>query len=235
MSYVAQSLAMEIDHRLPWSLDEYSPEQLSLLFDSRELFQKIPDGYAINPWQAGMILLSAPDDVSAFIEGRIGKNRLGTIVSVLEWARENLVHFEGAPTARNMEDQWQYRGFPPIERVLSGTPFSGRDEPSVVHRIAGCQGAAGFLRAVLRTANIPTKIIRVCRHALVSFPTEGKYLSHGDDPYHLRALSSHCSSSQLLIDRETFAAWFESGQAQDRCGNVGRAAKEIPMKACHAR
>ena len=41
----------------------------------------------------------------------------------------------------------------------------------------------GFLRAVLRTANIPVAQTRVAGHALVHLVREGLFLSHGDDPY----------------------------------------------------
>lgn len=49
-----------------------------------------------------------------------------------------------------MHNHWQYRGWPPVERIISGTndPVLG-----VRHWTAGCRGTSGFLRLVLRTTN----------------------------------------------------------------------------------
>lgn len=47
------------------------------------------------------------------------------------------------------------RGEAPMLRTIEGTIDQANPEYGVRHWTAGCHGSAGFLRAILRTVNIP--------------------------------------------------------------------------------
>ena len=75
---------------------------------------------------------------------------------------------------------------PAASRIIAGTPFAGEENMplgGILHRTAGCHGTAGFLRAVLRTVNIPVQERYANGHGIVAFTSESRYLSHADDPY----------------------------------------------------
>lgn len=95
---------------------------------------------------------------------------------------------------------------------------------------AGCFGAAGFLRALLRAANIPVAMVSSCSHFQVHFPAEGLYLSHGDDPYNGDFRQKRCSAESLLLDASVFQAWFRRGPEAARCANIGRGARDAACR-----
>lgn len=231
-AYVAHSLATEIGQWVGWSIAGDTATNLALLLDSRQMFTRRADGN----YQIGLMLgraVLAPPRYTVDFLGRndlIRSTRLATIARVIEWCRDHMVHFTGAFDGKNVEDQWQYRGFPPVARVVEGTPFTG-SSTELRHRTAGCWGTTGFLRAVLRTVNIPAELVTTrCNHALPHFPSEGRYLSHGDDPYNRnsREPPPPLSGEALLIDQAKFDAWFGAAVADAQvCDNIGRRPREL--------
>ena len=233
-TYAARSLAVEIGGFVPWSLLGYSSEELALLLDSREMFQWSSryGGYQING-NEGRVTPAPPQYTTSFLigNGLFARNRVDTIGNVLDWCRQNMVHFMGRATTANLEDQWQYRGYPPVSRVIEGTPFTGHPEYGVRHRTAGCRGTTGFLRAVLRVVNIPVAATHACGHAMPHFVSERRYLTHGDDPYNAFAKTTPpYSARELLISQRKFDAWLGSEATEDeRCNNVGRRVYELAL------
>ena len=231
---VAQSLAAEIGSHLPWSLQSYSPSQLAQLFDSREMFRwnASPVGYRIDSMH-GHIVPAPPLRSYEFLgtSDLIGSTRLDTLANVVDWCRANLVHFSGNTAAANMEDQWQYRGFPPMSRVLAGTIQTSRPEFGAMHRTAGCWGTTGFLRALLRVVNIPVKLVTNAGHAQPWFMADSRYLSHGDDPYNaLTKATPPIPAAQILIDQAKFNSWFGPGVSEtDKSNNIGRRTRELAI------
>ena len=241
-SYVANSLALEAGHRLAWSVNSYSPDNLRIIFDSREMFAWNPThhGYEIDPSRSGWAVPTTPRKALAFLS----TNRVtsagsmeAAIAGLLEWCRRNLYHFSGQPGGKNMEDLWQYRGYPPASRVMTGTTQTSDPAAGSRHRTGGCHGTVGFLRATLRAINIPVKSVSVANHALAFFPTESKYLSHGDDPYTALSRiyppknSPPFPASRLLIDQAKFNAWFGSGITEAaKSNNVGRRPVELAIE-----
>ena len=231
---VAQSLAAEVGAHFSWSLHGYSADQLAQLFDSREMFRWIaaPAGYRIESMH-GHLVPAPPATTYAFLgtTNLIGTTRLDTLARVVDWCRANLVHFTGGTTAANMEDQWQYRGYPPMTRVLSGTIQTSQPQFGVMHRTAGCWGTTGFLRAVMRAANIPAKLVTNAGHAQPWFMADGRYLSHGDDPYNqLTRATPPIPAGQIPIDQTTFDAWFGAGVSDtDKASNIGRRTRELAV------
>jgi hypothetical protein len=105
-------------------------------------------------------------------------------------------------------------------------------ENSVRHWTAGCHGTAGFLRAILRTVNIPVVHDHQCGHALPFFSADGLHLSHGDDPYSSYTFADPpYSMSELLIDQTKFDSWFGSAVSDDaKCKNVDKRVEELAIQ-----
>jgi hypothetical protein len=238
LRWIALNLLVEIDHLLPWSVLGYNEEQLQVLFDSAAIMSRRNDAtYVIgssNPAHPSFVkrkdnqgasLIAPPRYTYAFLtkNGLVGGTRLETINRVLQWVSDNLTHFYGASSYGNMAAHWQYRGIPPISRVIEGTMSTVTN--SFAHWTAGCHGTTGLLRNVLRAANIPVHIVRICGHSLVYFMTEGLYLDHGDNPYNSTFRGTGLPASTLLIDETTYTAWFGSNMDNNdfNCpGNVGQ-------------
>lgn len=234
-SSVAQSLANELGEQLGWSLLGYPASQLANLLDGRTMFHwnASPAGYLIDI-EDGAVTPAPPTRCYEFLgtNGLIGLSRLDTIGRLVDWCRANLVHFSGSWDTANMQDQWQYRGLPPVSRMLSGTIRTSQPQLGSMHRTAGCWGTTGLLRALLRVVNIPCELVTSASHAQPHFMSEGRYLSHGDDPYNaLTKAVPPIPAGEILIDQATFAAWFGAGVSEaDKDRNVGRRTRELAVQ-----
>ncbi len=219
--WIAWCLVVELGNWVPWSVTSYTNEERQVLFDSAAIMSR--NGLGIqglgsgNPGHPNYIkrkdnlgasLIAPPRYTAAFLDlnGLRSATRLQTIGNLLQWARNNLAHFYGAANYGIMEAHWQYRGLPPITRILEGTTLTTLAQFN--HWTAGCHGTTGFLRNVLRAVNIPVQIVRICGHSLAYFLTEGRYLDHGDDPYNLDFKATGLPALDLLIDEATYTQWF---------------------------
>lgn len=231
LATVGHSLAVEAGRRVPWSMEEYAPAQAAALLSGPEMFYLSGTVYIVNTLRSGSVLPPPPEAAWAFMRGRVGLSRRETVEAVLEWLNANAIHFTGAATTANVEAQWQYRGLPPVTRILNGTPHTGKPYAGVKHRTAGCGGTTGFLRAVLRAVNIPVETLVRCGHRMPHFPADKLYLSHGDDPYGNWGKPYPCGVGALLLPEKTFKEWFDDPLTMD-CANVGRGAREAAAKEC---
>ena len=242
ITHVAHSIRVEIDRLVHWSISRYKPSQLEFLFDSRTFFEyiKSKNVYSIIRWDEslfshGSATMGDPLRMYDFLdkEKLIGMTRWGTIGRLLGWCRDELTHFDGEDTPENYEKHWQYQGYPPVERIFSGTTHP---DLGFQHYTAGCFGTTGFLRTVLRTINVPVLLKERCGHALPHFvydKTHEFYLSHGDDPYN--SLYKHNTPKfiplELIIDRYKFDEWFNEKLPDEViCNNVGRRALELAIE-----
>jgi hypothetical protein len=238
LGYVAQSIWAERSGKVPWSLSSLSSDELGFLFDSHSLFEwgTGPQKYVI--LQQHNLLFdhgtATPGDPVRTFQFLIQNSLLGatatqTVGLLLDWCRQNLIHYYGGNDPANLQATWQYTGFPPVERVISGTthPQYGQG-----HWTAGCWGTTGFLRAVLRTANIPVKLEKKCDHALPHFLHEALYLSHGDDPYNAWSKAKpQFPIGDLPIDQAKFDAWFGANLPDSTiCGNIGKRPYELTIQ-----
>jgi hypothetical protein len=216
LRYVANSLALELTHGLPWSIVHDKDLELELLLAGPRMFtlrQGETGGQYYEICQSCGTSLPAPPDLALqFLRTHdlIGTSRLDTITRILEWCK-GMTHFIGSLSKpRTAHDTWQYRGYPPAVRVMEGTTMLPGNPAGHIdglrHFTAGCHGTTGFLRSVLRAANIQVSEYEAGRHSLTCFPTEGKYLTHGDDPYSSNFTTMHppMSASELLIDQSRF-------------------------------
>lgn len=246
LRWVAWTLVAETQHEFPWSILDYDTEELKVLLDSTSLFARVSSqeyemasGSFAHPNfirranNRGGSLAAPPRYTYAFLSksGLIGANRRETIVNLLNWGSENLVHFFGEGNYGNQEAHWQYRGAPPITRIIEGTIRDTESSPR--HWTAGCHGTTGFLRNVLRAANIPVQIANRCGHSQPYFMTEGLFLDHGDDIYNSLFTGLGVSADELLISRETHARWFGDNpdNNEDYCGDDGGVGRQPQILA----
>jgi hypothetical protein len=230
VAHLAHSLMVEIRGLVPWSLCDYgyNPEMFNVLQANDFFWMTLasnPDYELTTPVTPSHPITTFPFLVN---NGLIGQTRLETIGKLIDWSHR-MQHYIGPYTSANVEAHWQYRGVPPQLRVLQGTTldalaYSGFPTPK--HWTRGCWGTSGFLEQMLRAVNIPVVVqaaSSTCSHAVPYFPSEDKYLSHGDDPYSgfwKQGLSTYVPpGEEFLIDAATHAAWFSPQQG---CTNVGR-------------
>jgi hypothetical protein len=245
VAWVAHNLLVEIGQLVPWSLASLDAVGRSALLDSSTYMKRCsgqggfmmgasyPEhpNYVKREDNVGSSLIAPPRWTLAWMKALdlVGSSRLDTIVRVLNWSGDNLIHFIGqGPNSgfnnKNFQDHWQYRGLPPITKIAFGTtsPYW----PNFGHWTAGCHGSVAFYRDLLRAVNVPMQIARVCGHSQAVFPSEGLYMDHGDNPYNSTFQASGQSASALLIDQATYTARFGSnpdnhdGDAT-MCGYIG--------------
>ncbi len=239
IAHVAQILMVEIRGLVPWTLCDYEYYWESFTLLSAQAYYWHPhtttySGYVV----LGSVTPAHPTKTFSFLVQNqlIGTTRLETIANVLNWTR-GMSHFIGPFTTKNMEDHWQYRGGPPVSRIIDGTivnpnAYSGFPDPR--HWTRGCWGTSDFLKNVLRVVNIPVWNESVpnnaCPHATPHFLSEGMYLSHGDDPYISYWREGNTSvvppMEDFLIDQATYSLWFE-GDPNEACNNIGRQPYEL--------
>jgi hypothetical protein len=170
IGHVGFSLALELTQRVPWSITSYSPTALRYLFDSTTMAWNLFGQYYNMGTYAGYVPAMRADNLPAtafavpewtypFLtsNGLVGPTKLETIYRLLDWMRVNLSHFFGLDTYGNCFAIWQYRGYPPLSRIVSGTIDSNNPGYGSQHWTMGCHGSVGFLNAVLRVVNVPVQ------------------------------------------------------------------------------
>jgi hypothetical protein len=245
LAHVAHSLAAEIGSWVPWSIQGYTSDELQRLLSATQMYRydsDIPNdtnnvdypGYVVPSYLA--VTPAHPVVTYSFLRDNdlLGATRKQTILKVLDWSRFHLQHHMGGFTPTNVEYHWHYRGKPPISRIIAGTktqdPYYEPMFPDPEHWTAGCYGTTDFLRMVLAAANIPvfkkSSGSETCGHTVPHFPTEGWYLSHGDDPYTSLIKDAAIPIGGLPIDAAQWAEWFQVDPLVS-CDNVGRRPAEL--------
>jgi hypothetical protein len=246
-AHVAMTLMLEASHQLPWSIASDPDTSLRYLLDSATMGWFLNNGYfSLGTYDsAGLPTLRADNRPrTSFADprwtfhwlqqtGLIGATRLATIGNTLEWMRQNLSHFNGLDTFGNTYAVWQYRGYPPISRMVAGTVDSNSPQLGALHWTAGCHGSTGFLNAVLRVLNVPVQPIWVSGHELDYFLSEDCYLDHADDPYNLTVRSSSASILNLLLDSPTWRSRFGADETVNILDLNSPAAAWIGYNAIH--
>lgn len=237
--WIALELVVEIGNHVPWSVTGFNDEQLQVLFDSAAIMSRTGDdrfsiasgnvahpNYVNRKDNLGASLIAPPRYTHAFLTNNniVGASRIETIGNFLQWCSDNLTHFYGYFSYKETENHWQYRGNPPITRIIEGTtnPTIGAGG-EFRHWTAGCLGTVGLIRNVLRAVNIPVHISIVCFHSQACFITEGVYLDHGDNPYNSLFKGTGLPASALLIDHNTYVLWFgvSTQNRSEGCDKIG--------------
>jgi hypothetical protein len=237
LAWLANSLYLDIHRIVNWKLSDFNAEDLALILDGCAqyswydykgdyLFSDITG--AVNP--------GCPVRIRNFLfENHLWNPRFVTIknaiTKLLDWSRR-LIHFRGGATIENCEDHWQYRGWPPIERVLNGTYRTSDNK--FANWTAGCGGTSGLFHWCLKSINIPSKMVKPTGHCHPYFVSEHAALSHGDDPYALRVWDPEKSIpvEELFISQEIFHKWFEDPALSDeeKIKNVGKQVSILAIK-----
>lgn len=252
LTTVAQSLAIEMDRRVPWSVDDLNEQELAAIFGSNALFWWNSERrlHVIGPTSHGWAVPAPASAAYAFLNqhGLIRRSRRDTVIAVVEWTR-SLVHFAGETSRSNFADFWGYLGGMPVSRALTGTRYAGTtlaDYPGygdVRHYTAGCHGTVGLLVNLLRAVNIPAQYRAVSddtsSHATVLFLSEDVALTHGDDPYSQTSLGA--PTRELLISRDVYDEWM-GPLAENPGRSIGRQSTTVALRylppyvrAAHAR
>jgi hypothetical protein len=247
LGHIAFALAAETSGLFRWSINTYTASALRYLFDSTTMAWYInSNAYSMGTYAVyvpakradnlPMTAFAAPSWTYAWLKQKnlIGPSRRATIYSVLEWMRQNMSHFYGSADFGTCNAVWQYRGYPPLSRIVNGTIDANNPGIGKQHWTAGCHGSVGFLNAVLRVVNIPVQPVWVCGHELAYFIADRLYLDHGDDPYNLNVKNSPSPINSLLIDEATYKLWFTTDltvnitdNTSPACANVGRQAAQF--------
>ncbi len=237
---VATSLMVEMDRRVPWSVDDLNEDGLDALFSGNALFfwRGSRGVYEITAHDHGWAVPAPAAVAFRFLHDHemLSRTRRDTLVALIEWTRQ-LVHFAGATSPDNFADFWGYRGGMPVARALAGTRYGGvefREYPQydqVRHYTAGCHGTVGLLVNVLRSVNIPARYRSVqnasSSHATAMFLSEDLALTHGDDPY--SQMSVGAPAAEILVDRVTYDAWL-GPLAADPGPSIGRQALVLGLR-----
>ena len=216
-AYVAHSLAVDISESVSWRLDDYSAADRARLLSSKEMFRLVNGAYKLDDVN-GRAVPASPLVVRAFLfdAGIVADNRVDTIARLLNWCRNTLEHHLGPTAASSMQAAWQYRGWPPVSRVLAGTTDTDNPTFGQKHWTAGCHGTCSFLRSVLRGVNLPATTALRVDHSLPHFTTDKIYLSHGDDPYsQISRAMPEINGHSLMITQKDFDARFTNPTEDD--------------------
>jgi hypothetical protein len=245
VKYVALTLVVEIQGRVPWTILSYDSASLAELLDARKFFTEYNStGYALMQ----ETVVPAPPLVTAQFVAQnnlLCANRPATIAEAVFWAR-NLNHAMGAGALADYElGFWQYAGAPPASRMLAGTKYTGTDSSvftDVRHWTFGCHGTTGLLKMLLRTLNVPVEHFSVenpsvtlpqnaflfasLAHAVPHFLADGLWLSHGDDPYFVYN-DIPFPFQALLVPDAQFFAWFPNSGTSAGTTNIGQQPDEL--------
>jgi len=252
VAHVGFSLALETTHGVPWSLTDYDAQGLRYLLDSSTMGWKLPYGpvsFSLGTYGGANLPALRADNrpktpfthpmavYQWMAQNSIpGSTRLASIGGTLDWMRFHMTHFYGTDDFGTCFAVWQYKGYPPIARIIGGTVDANNPSLGSLHWTLGCHGSVGFLSATLRALNIPVQPVWVGGHELACFLSERMYLDHGDDPYNSVVRVDHASAPILgvLIDEPTYQNRFTSdltvnlnNPSDSVLANIGKAAADF--------
>ncbi|NGP89900.1 CARDB domain-containing protein [Fodinibius halophilus] len=183
IQHIAQTLWIEKNNLVPWSIQTYSNSELQNLLSSKELmvYDSNQDRYAFTTSIMGKVTPWNPRINYRFLKNydMIKQNHRQTLYAFTNWMRAHLRHWSGNDT---LSDLFGYEGFPPADKVLY--PLPGKK-----HMAAGCWGTSGLYAAVLRSVNIPVEHAYTkfgstnAVHSRPYFPSLDLSMPHADDVY----------------------------------------------------
>ena len=241
-AHVAFSLWVEINGQVPWTITSYDAASLRYLVDSSTMGWKLANGNFVlgNPYysydlRADNLPATAfadPRWVYRFMTdaGMVQQTRLESVAKLLEWMRDNMRHMLGESSFGRCEEIWQYRGYPPFSKVISGTVDTENASDGKQHWTVGCHSSVGFMNTALRTLNIPVQPVEVCGHRLAAFLADKTYITHGDLPYNQEVHEQNMPGLKMMIDEATYKSWFTTdldNNVSDRSGCEGGARDNI--------
>lgn len=174
LHYVAHSLYLEKENLVPWSVRNFSAEEVSSLWDARQYFEwdSLYQVYRLGYQNSGATQVYHP--LVAYRFARFLQERPdhipGSIARFMDWGRAYLLHTEKSNQAIFQS---------PAEILFPGA--------GQLHAVYSCWATSGLLLDYCRALNIPIKRHNIELyngiHSQIEFPTEGWYLVHADDLY----------------------------------------------------
>jgi hypothetical protein len=249
---VGHSLALEIGGFVPWSVRDYSLNDLMTIFSGARMFKSGKLTYPIlengtqttatfiGHWIYGVTHAIPTNTFRFFVDNDIIRwNHYYTIARFLQWGRKEMAHYgtfsgEDPTPMEHMYIFWQYYGAPPVVRILEGTPRLWDNH--VKSWAKGCSGVSYFLASALRNLNIPAYRLYdadlLGGHSVPVFPSIGHTLSHGDDVYGMKMNfptmdPSYIPPEEVLLPMATFNQWFYH---ETHRHNIGRQVYEVAIE-----
>jgi hypothetical protein len=190
---VGNNIAAELTAAFPWSIATYSASDAHMLLSM---------GDALGNWTGpptvvtpgiyfdgfGHAAPATPAYAVSFFKNSqlLGASAVQTIGLLFAWER-TLVHYylDAGVNQTDMFTLFWGSLAPPISasQLIDGTTYTGPTGPTFGRFTAGCHGTMDFMKVMLQAVNIPVKIWNTANHATPYFPTVGRALTHGDDPY----------------------------------------------------
>jgi len=251
LTTIAHSLALEIGGFTPWSILNYSTDDILVLFHSSGMLNAGTYDMTnanndkpvkfIGYWPKGYVTPAPATKTFKFIVDNsiIQYSHFNTVSQLLKWGRERMRHYGYIWVAENAYDHWQYRGQAPASRIMDGTLRLGKYKGSPTIKPVGwspqgCHGVSHFFKIVLRAVNIPSGELRIMGHNTPLFGTIGRTLSHGDDVYAVNfnipsRNPSYLPAQKLLITLDQFNNWF-TPRGYNAQNNVGRRVYDVALE-----
>jgi hypothetical protein len=204
---VGLSLAAQLGHWFSWDLRYdwtiYNSD-LQFLLDSEQMFAanywgnddgiyyRVIQHFENAAWPVhGDVTLTSPLGQLNFLRRNdlVRESAEATLYAALDWGRDHLAHASGAGTREEKLAIWHYAGQPPVQSIIDGTASTQANEADwgVQHYTMGCHGTSGFYKSVLRTVNVPVRVVNNFFHSGMAFPiypfADAAYLSHSDEIY----------------------------------------------------
>lgn len=247
LSHIGNSLAAELTGAFSWSVTNYTPAQLRLLFEYSDLLAYHSASLTSHPGYYFQCTTSpaTPGFVVSFFKKHslIGADAVDTVGRLFGWAG-SLGHFFGEPgyPHPNYPFFWGPESPPiPVSKIIEGTFYTGMlkfDPPWFSHWTAGCGGTTQFMKSVLHAMNIPVEArTALCQHQMPFFPTIDRALSHADDPYSGLAKVTPFpgwpvpSKQEYLITGAQWNQWFGLGVDYATSeSNIGRRVVDLAIQ-----
>lgn len=190
IAHIAQSMWVEKNNKVVWSIRSFTDSQLSYLFDSRKLlnYNAGTDTYNFSTTLMGSATAWNPGINYRFLSNfdLIKSNQKNTVYAFSNWMRAHLRHISAGDEFLAL---YGYEGLPPTDKILY--PLDGEQ-----HITAGCWGTSGLYASVLRSINIPVEHGRTrfgssnASHSRPYFPTLDLSMPHADDVYNTTFIPS---------------------------------------------
>ena len=244
LSHVANSLALEMTGKVPWTVTTYSAQDLAYVFSMQYwiMYLKPPDTTVEGYYFEEGASPATPAHVMRFFTANnlLGTDALDTVGRLIGWCHV-LIHYftEDASQEPDIHAFWGPDVFPiPSSMLINGTNYTGGSQPRFGRYTYGCSGTTEFLKSVLRAVNIPVQlVVPTCGHTMPLFPTIHRALSHGDAPYNW---GPDCTAfdgwpvptpGERLITLSQWHQWFDPPiDPNISINNVGRRMAELAVQ-----
>ncbi|MFH1637347.1 MAG: hypothetical protein ABIB71_02905 [Candidatus Woesearchaeota archaeon] len=200
--HVAHSLWLESSDIVPWSLKDYSRDEIAILLlwryeESYHSMSSLIDNAQFSSEDSSWRLGNASKDwykafplAKGLAEG--SESQLQAAGKIIEWAEKNFLHAE---SGWGWEDTY---GYP--RNIMRYTL-----EELFQERIVGCQTTSMVVPAVLQSINIPAYKIWRDQHGVAYMPSLDLYV-HGDFIADYAAIPA----SDLLMTKDELLGWSSS-------------------------